>query len=450
MIKPFKHQEQALTFLDEHPRAGLFLEQGLGKTLTTLWSAQKHKAKRLFIAAPPIVCESVWVDNLLKHFPETWKVFIPYKYDGVNRAREVAKALAYTGPKVVITTYDSFLRYEKEFIQYAPDFAIFDEATALKNMSAKRTRIALKFTKNTARVIMATGTPITTSPMDLHGIGCFIAPDKIPPRMTWYRDRVMRRGFGEFEWIPRADWHKVECVRHILEHSFFMKLRDAVDMPPVTTTEIKVPLTDAQKAVLTELRTQAATLDGRITAVNVARLRNALIQISSGVVRDDDQSLYHIKSKRAEVIKELIDEADSQVIVFTWHTIITEWLGHELDAPIIHGATVANKRHIILNAFKAGEHKVIVANPQTVGHGVDLTNANRVIFAQLPDSLELYLQAISRVDRIGQAHPVLVYNLYSQTEATILKNLLTKREYIDTIEEYKSLMNDLYETTDIN
>ena len=66
-LKPY--QREAVAHLRAHPRAGLFLEMGLGKTAVTL-SALTPDMLPVLVIAPKRVAEHVWPVELAKWRPD--------------------------------------------------------------------------------------------------------------------------------------------------------------------------------------------------------------------------------------------------------------------------------------------------------------------------------------------------------------------------------------------
>jgi SNF2 family DNA or RNA helicase len=281
--------------------------------------------------------------------------------------------------------------------------------------------------------------------MDLHGLGCLIAPDVIRPAINWFRERVMIKDtYSIHSWHPKPDWQDTLWVKAIMERSLTMRLRDAIAMPPVTYADVKVRLTAEQKDAIERLRREAQAFDGAVTAMNVTGLRAKIHAICAGyLLGDDGETAFDIKSNRVDHVVEILSESDEPALVFAWNIRAVEEIARALDAPAVTGATPVEERIKYCNQMQAGELKVIVANPRTLGHGLTLTKARRVIFAQLPASLELYLQAVSRCARIGQEGHVTVYHLFSPPEAHILNALRDKKALKADLEAWHLLLQGL-------
>jgi len=114
---------------------------------------------------------------------------------------------------------------------------------------------------------------------------------------------------------------------------------------------------------------------------------------------------------------EVLEETDHKVLLFIpyKHTIhfISEYLNkHNVTNDVIYGAVSATERAHIINRFQTqDEPKVLVIQPQSASHGVTLTKADTVVFWSPVMSVEVYLQCIARMDRVGQKNKMTVVHL---------------------------------------
>lgn len=68
-----------------------------------------------------------------------------------------------------------------------------------------------------------------------------------------------------------------------------------------------------------------------------------------------------------------------------------------------------------LRAWNKGEIPILLAHPQSAGHGLNLQQGGHIIvWFSLTWSLEYYQQANARLDRQGQKYPVLVHHLVAE------------------------------------
>ena len=97
------------------------------------------------------------------------------------------------------------------------------------------------------------------------------------------------------------------------------------------------------------------------------------------------------------------------------HTIefLAEFLtSKKITNSVINGAVSATERANIINKFQTqDEPRVLVIQPQSASHGVTLTKADTVVFWSPVMSVEVYLQCIARIDRVGQKNKMTVVHL---------------------------------------
>ena len=181
-----------------------------------------------------------------------------------------------------------------------------------------------------------------------------------------------------------------------------------------------VPLTPQVEKFYKQLKTQMiiATGDESVTAVHAAAGLNKLLQISGGAVYSDNKTTIKFDvSPRLNALMEVLDQTEHKVIIFVpyTHTIkfLSEFLtSNNVDNEVINGAVSANARASIISRFQSEENpRVLVIQPQAASHGVTLTAADTVVFWSPVMSVEVYLQCIARIDRVGQVNKMTVVHL---------------------------------------
>ena len=155
-----------------------------------------------------------------------------------------------------------------------------------------------------------------------------------------------------------------------------------------------------------------------VTAVNAAAGMNKLLQISGGAVYTDTKETIQFDIKpRLNALMEVLNETQQKVLIFVpyRHTIefISEYLEKSgVSNEVINGAVSASKRASIISQFQLSEDpRVLVIQPQAASHGVTLTAADTVVFWGPVMSVEVYLQCIARIDRVGQKNKMTVVHL---------------------------------------
>jgi SNF2 family DNA or RNA helicase len=181
-----------------------------------------------------------------------------------------------------------------------------------------------------------------------------------------------------------------------------------------------IPLTPQADKYYKQLKKEMLINAGEesVTAVNAAAGMNKLLQISGGAVYTDNHETIEFDiSPRLNALMEVLNETDHKVLIFVpyRHTIefISEHLNEKgVSSEIINGAVSASKRASIISQFQLSEDpRVLVIQPQAASHGVTLTAADTVVFWGPVMSVEVYLQCIARIDRVGQENKMTVVHL---------------------------------------
>ena len=116
-------------------------------------------------------------------------------------------------------------------------------------------------------------------------------------------------------------------------------------------------------------------------------------------------------------LMEVLNETTQKILIFVpyRHTIefISKYLNEQgVTNEVINGAVSASRRAAIISQFQlSDEPRVLVIQPQAASHGVTLTAADTVVFWSPVMSVEVYLQCIARIDRVGQKHKMTVVHL---------------------------------------
>ena len=221
---------------------------------------------------------------------------------------------------------------------------------------------------------------------------------------------------SQFQWVPRQGSH--EEAYKLLQPSIRYEMRECTDVPPCTEQMRDVELSVEQQKLYKELkRDLTIQLErGTINAVNEAALRLKLIQISCGAVYDGEHRAIRVDAApRLAVLREVIEEAARKVIIFTPLTSIIHLLYEELkeySRAMINGEVPTKARDDIFKRFQSEQDpQLLIADPSTMSHGLDLFAASVVVWYGATDRTELYLQANRRIDRPGQQVPTTVVQL---------------------------------------
>lgn len=430
--KPLVHQKSMANFMVLHRRCFNLSEMGTMKTLSALWAAdwlieQHTKGEfKVLIVAPLSTLQRVWGDAIFANFLSK-RSFEILHGTAEQRTRALASKAdifivnhdgvgvgAHTHKRLELDGFSKCLA-ERTDIR----LAIIDEASAYKDSQTKRHRLArLVFGKKDYLWLM-TGTPTPNAPTDAYGLAKLVNNSYGKSFSTFRAETMFKPTTSMFRWFPLRDGY--DKARKLLSPSIRYAIEDVWDGPEMTTQQREVPLTDQQKKLMAQLKRDLQVLvksGEAITATNEAAARTKFIQISLGVIYDANHKQHMIDaSPRIKELKAIIEQAPSKLLIFSPLTSVVNLLYKELDSwtrEIVNGSTSAKDREWIFSAFQSeASPRLLIADPGTMAHGLDLYAAQTVVWFGPSDKTELYLQANKRAHRPGQKHPVTVVQIVS-------------------------------------
>jgi hypothetical protein len=415
------------------------------KTLATLWAAdfvmsQYPKGEcRALIVAPLSILQRVWGDAIFANFLGRRTFAIAHGSAG-QRAEEFGTncdfyIINFDGVGVGAKTRKQFkLDGLSQEIANRADIrlALIDEASAYRDSTTKRHRIARLVLGQRDYLWLLTGTPTPNGPTDAYGLAKLVNNGKGESYSSFHNRTMMR--LSQFKWIPRAGAN--EEARKLLTPAIRFDIRDVWDGPPMTTQQREVALTDEQKRAMAQLKRdlQIVVKSGHpITAANEAAARQKFIQISLGAIYDSDHKAHLIDAApRYAELDRIIDEAPGKLLVFAPLTSVVNRIKSVISTKhkceVVNGEVPQRERSDIFERFQSAQSdlRLLIADPGTMAHGLNLWMAQTVVWFGSTDKTELYLQANKRAHRPGQKHPVTVVQIVSnKLEREIFRRLET-------------------------
>lgn len=432
--KPYVHQLKICSFLTTNKRALCFADMGTGKSLAVVhcikYLLSIGEIKRALIIAPLSTLTRTWVDEFFNVDPSITVT----KLHG-NKAKRIE--LAANGAQVHVINYEGISVIHNEIKANNYDCVVIDEVTSYSNHESKRWKEAYNLFKDTKYVWGLTGTPILRGVIAAYGQAALVVPHNVKFRSFWEFRNSVQRKINDFLWVDRPEAHDIAFS--MLRPAISIKKKDCIDLPSMVHVYREVELDKGQKAFYVKLKEESLVKDElmQVTAVNAAVLAGKLIQVATGCIYDDDgRALEFDVSGRINETIDFIQKARNEAttadkgktIVFApfKHTaalirkklseakIVVDGKERKIKAEIIDGDVSAKRRDDIFGRFKEDNSlDVIVAIPQTMSHGLTLTNASCIVWFGPCTSAETYAQACNRIDRPGQTESMTIVHLYS-------------------------------------
>lgn len=454
-----EYQKQAVRFALAAFRSpvkgcGLFLEPGLGKTLTSIAIMdilhETHPDDRYLIVAPALVARNSWPDEL-----DHWKSLHDLDWAlAAGTPKQRLKALE-RNATVTIIGRDSLDWLDKTLKRWPYNGIIVDELSGFKTPGSTRSRILRRHAKQADWTLGLTGTPATKSLLDLWGeISIIDRSGILDTSITRYRsrwfdaDRYVNTGGmpRPVSWKPKpgAQERILDLIRPFC---LSMTARDMLPgLPDMITVDHWLDMPYSTRVEYERLRHDmvAELPDGiTVTAANAGVLTGKLSQLTCGCLYpdpdDDDRRISRLDDVKLEELDRIIHDTDGPVLVFYQYQNELERMRERI--PDLHEI---HEPHAV-DRWNRGEIRVLAAHPQAAKYGLNMQSGGHdIVWTSLPWSFDDYRQACDRLHRQGQKDTVRVHRLLeSRTVDAHKKQVLDGR-----IALHEAVMRTLKENGD--
>lgn len=418
--RPYEYQQAAIQWVLDHPRCGLFLDMGLGKSVITLTALQQlmddGEVDRTLVVAPKKVAETTWTTEA-----EKWdhlKSMRVARVMGTEKQRDMALA---SKADVYVIGRDSFVWLVGKYGGVLPfDVLVIDELTSFKSSKSNRFKAMRLATPTVDRVIGLTGTPAPNGLIDLWAqMYCIDMGERLGKSVTRYREAY----FDLHRWnniVVRSSVKKgcEGTIRSkIADICLSMQARDYLQLPDMIVHEEKITLSEkVMKAYTTferdkvlEFTEQHSDESVNVLANSAAGLMNKLSQFANGAVYDEDRNIREVHDEKLDKLAEIVEAANgSHVLVFYQFKHDVTRIMRKLKGYVVKSYEGEKE----LREWNTGEIDVLLAHPMSTAFGLNMQQGGHyIVWFGTGWNLELYQQANARLHRQGQQHPVQVYKL---------------------------------------
>lgn len=416
---PFAHQRSMGAFYTEHKRCFNLSEMGVGKTAGTLWALDwmmnQGLIRKALIITPLSTMRSVWQSDIFDVVPHRTCAVV---HGSKEKRLQYLKADA----DIYVLNHDGLKIKEvmDAIAQRADiDIVVVDEAGMFRNWRSGKYKVLDRLVnkdRKDMRLQLLTGTPCPNDPTDAWALAKLVSPHRVTNNFGSFQRETMVK-ISQFKWVPKFDATK--RAYDAMQPAIRFKKKDCVDLPPVTTRTIGVPLTSEQIGAVREMRKEmVAVLDSgvEITAANGGDKLNKVRQILCGAVKMGDTYVSIDHAPRRAYLLELIESASAKVIVVVPFKGIIRMLAPEISkhfsCAIVNGDVPMNRRAEIFNAFKTQlDPRVLLCHPAVMAHGLNLTEADTLIYYAPVTSSDEVAQVNERFNRTGQKNAMTIYRM---------------------------------------
>lgn len=401
---------------------------GSGKTGATL-TALDHlelidpDPKPTLVIAPKLVARDTWRNELEKWDHLSNKRLVPIVGTEAQRSR----ALRDSGADFYSINWESLPWLVTKLRKDWPFGTIVaDEITKAKGFrlrqGATRAKELAKVAYLSRRFIGLTGTPAPNGYRDLWGQLWFMdRGERLGRTFTAFDERWFNHGYDKtVELMPFA---KEQIDERLADLCLTVDPRDYMDIADPIVSKVYVPMEgrarqhydDMQRKLFIELASGS-----EVEAFNAASKSSKCLQLASGFVFTDNPRYEETHDAKLEALERVVDEANGMPIIVSYAFVpdrerilkrfpfakTPEMLGGNLE-----------------KEWNTGRHRMLVAHPASLGHGLSLQDAGNILcFYSMDWNLEHHDQMIERIGPMRQfqaGHDRAVFLYYLLAENTL-------------------------------
>ena len=424
------YQNYAKDFILAHKVSALFLDCGLGKTITTLTAINElmydsFEISKVLIIAPLRVAQSTWKEEI-----EKWNHLNLLRYSiVVGDEKERLKALKQNSDIYIINRENVDWLVTKSGIDFNFDMLVIDELSSFKSNTSKRFKSLLKIRPYFERVVGLTGTPSSNGLMDLWAeFRVLDLGERLGRYITHYRNEYFlpdkRNGAVIFSYKPQPNAEE-RIYRRLADITISMKSTEYLKMPELILNELEINLDEEDQIKYKKFKKEMVMTiqEKEIDAINAASLSNKLIQLANGSIYDEDKKFYEVHNKKLDKLEEIIESANGKpVLVAYWFKADKERIEKRFKVREIKTADD-------IKQWNMGMINLALIHPASAGHGLNLQSGGfTLVWFSLTWSLELYQQTNARLYRQGQKDTVVIHHLITKNtiDEDIMKSLKRK------------------------
>lgn len=419
-FEPHAYQAYCISKIIEIKKLGLFLDMGLGKTVTTLTAIRELKynrfqVKKVLVIAPKKVAEGTWTRE-----KEKWDHTKILRVSAVLGSQAKRIRALNTPADIYIINRENVCWLVDYYRNSWPfDMVVIDESSSFKSHKAKRFKSLASVGTHIDRIVELTGTPSPNGLEDLWAqVFLLDGGERLGKRYTQFRERYFDpgdRGQNVIYNYKAKPGTEESILQKISDICISMKAEDYLQLPEVTYHEIPVVLDEKSRKAYAELeRKMVLELpedEEEISVTSAAALSNKLLQLGNGAIYDEDRNYHEVHNCKVEAFMELVESLQGKpALVF-----------YNFQHDRIRLLEAFKKTKLRVRELKttqdeddwnAGQIDILLTHPASSAYGLNLQQGgNHVIWFGLTWNYELYTQANKRLHRQGQTQRVIIHHL---------------------------------------
>lgn len=441
-------------YIVDHPRCGVFVPMGMGKTVSVLTALTTLKllgefSGKMLVVAPLRVARTTWPDEV-----QDWPHLRHLRVSAITGNATERRAALRRDADIYTINYDNLQWLEKELEGTWPfAWVVGDEGTKLKGYRTRqgtaRAKVLAKFahSAHVQRFTILTGTPAPNGVKDLWGPMWFVDRGaRLGESFAAFEKRWFRRDFTGFNLEPMPH-SQAQIEAAIKDVCFSLDVRDYFDIKDPILAVRKIQLPEAvmkqyrkmERVMFTELKDIFTGKGHKIEAANAATKTMKCLQLANGAayIGEDAIAWTEVHDEKLTELESIIEEANGMPVLVAYH--FKSDLAR-LKKRFKQGR-VLDKNPQTIKDWNAGKIPLLFAHPASAGHGLSLQHGgNILVFFSVNWNLEEHDQIKERIGPVrqmqsGYDRPVFIYYILAQhtIDEIVLERLKTKGQIQDLL-----------------
>jgi len=425
MRRPLRDYQKIMlkySLREVHP--ALFVQMRLGKTIVAIRSVKIRGSRKILVVAP----YSALYGWSLELDLEREQVHGIVELYGTRNERLQALQDQYASSKWFLLNKEGH-QVIPEIADYHFDTVIIDESTFIKGPKSTVTKFYIDNFRDADHRYILTGTPAPESELD------YFCQLQFLDKSIWDEKNFWEFRHKHFAIINYTPYIKPDSSKYLMntlaKHTFFLTRSDVKlggrkvyekRMVQITSKMRKIYEKIEKEFLLDYLDVQQETIYATTKYIWLRRLCGGFV---------DREFVSYAKIKELENLLE--GELKNEQVVIIAHFVpevkqIAKYFSKKYSVGMVYGGVSKRKRPEIYKAFQKGDLDLIVAQPVTIRHGVNLSASDTVVFYSSPEGGETREQVEDRVVNTAKNDSSLIIDLVCQDtiEEDLMKNLVRK------------------------
>ncbi|RZF34038.1 hypothetical protein LSTR_LSTR013433 [Laodelphax striatellus] len=346
-------------------------DMGLGKTIQALGIASYYRSDWPLLIVCPSSMRYQWLEDVCRLLPSVPMHNIFVLKTGKDYIEESLV-------KVLILSYDLLGRMAKLLSSVKFGVIILDESHSLKSGASQRSKTALDMVKNLSRVVLLSGTPALSRPVELYTQLVAMQPNFFG-NFREYAKRYCDAKQSRFGWDNSGSSH-VDELKIVLESKFMIRRlkQDVLTQLPSKVRQVIILNSDTIKTSK-EMKSFHETLTQEKLTHSEKRSQMMLYYGETGKNK--------LKAV-CEYIEKLIEE-NKKFLCFAHHREVLDGVSQTLIKKgvkfiRIDGKVQTDERKRLCDEFQMDANcRTAVLSIKAANTGLTLTSAQLVVFAEL-------------------------------------------------------------------